>query len=169
MVNPVDPILNVVYPLAKFLQMQKLHIAVAESCTGGFIAQSLTAIAGSSSWFDRGFVTYSNAAKMQMLGVQAATLAQFGAVSAETALEMVVGALRHSESEMAIAVTGIAGPDGGSATKPVGTVFIAWGIKEQGNYCEQAHFAGDRLAVRTQTVIRSLEYGLKFFSGSVSV
>lgn len=156
--------MDVALPLAKFLQTQQLHIAVAESCTGGFIAQSLTAISGSSAWFDRGFVTYSNAAKMQMLGVQAATLAALGAVSAETALEMAAGALTFSESDVSIAVTGIAGPDGGTATKPVGTVFIAWGIKGQGHYCEQAHFKGDRLAVRTQTVIRALDYGLAFFS-----
>jgi nicotinamide-nucleotide amidase len=146
--------------LGQVLQAQHKLIAVAESCTGGLIAQTLTEIAGSSAWFERGFVSYSNLAKIQMLGVAPQTLARYGAVSAETALEMVAGTLRHSEADYAIAVTGIAGPGGGSVEKPVGTVFIAWACKGQGGRCEQAHFEGDRHAVREQTALRALRYWL---------
>lgn len=106
--------------LGAFLQARQLQIAVAESCTGGLIAQTLTTIPGCSSWFERGFVTYSNTAKIQMLGVLPQTLECYGAVSAEVALEMVKGVLMHSEADCAVAVTGIAGPGGGSLNKPVG-------------------------------------------------
>src|SRR5215212_9301448 len=104
-------------------------IATAESCTGGWVAQELTAIAGSSAWFDRGFVTYSNEAKQEMLGVRAETLARHGAVSEETAAEMARGALERSRGSFALAITGIAGPTGGTAAKPVGTVCFAWALK----------------------------------------
>ena len=103
-------------------------IATAESCTGGLVAQVITEIPGSSAWFDRGFVTYSNASKMQMLGVKQQTLQQFGAVSEQTVSEMVAGVLLRSEADCAIAVSGIAGPAGGTDEKPVGTVCLAWRI-----------------------------------------
>ena len=132
-------------------------IATAESCTGGWIAQIITEVSGSSAWFDRGFVTYSNAAKMQMLGVSPETLAQYGAVSAQTATAMVVGALAHSDADCAIAVTGIAGPDGGTAEKPVGTVFIAWAYKNSDVKVIQLQLTGDRHQIRRQTVKIALE------------
>lgn len=128
------------------------QLALAESCTGGGIAQAITAIPGSSRWFDRGFVTYSNAAKVDMLGVSPATLESVGAVSQETALQMVAGALLHSRAELALAVTGIAGPDGGSMDKPLGTVFIAWQRRHQSGHCIKMHFTGDRHSIRQQTI-----------------
>jgi len=131
-------------------------LALAESCTGGWIAHSVTEIAGSSAWFDRGFVTYSNAAKIAMLGVNDATLQAHGAVSAQTAAEMVAGALMHSDADIALAVTGIAGPGGGTAEKPVGLVFIAWQRRGQPCHCIEQQFEGDRHAVRRQTVRKAL-------------
>ncbi len=117
-----------------------MQIAVAESCTGGLIAQALTESAGSSAWLERGYVTYSDTSKVQMLGVQPSTLAQFGAVSAETALEMAAGAIQNSGVDCALAVTGIAGPSGGTDIKPVGTVYIAWARRGKAMHCEQVHF-----------------------------
>jgi nicotinamide-nucleotide amidase len=117
----------------------------------------VTAVAGSSDWFERGFVTYSNAAKEELLGVQAATLARFGAVSEETAREMALGALEHSHGTIALAITGVAGPTGGTATKPVGTVCFAWAGKDLAVSAETRHFAGDREAVRRQSVEYALE------------
>jgi nicotinamide-nucleotide amidase len=127
-------------------------LASAESCTGGWVAAAVTAIAGSSEWFDRGFVTYSNAAKQDMLGVGPQTLECFGAVSEQTAREMAEGALAHSAANVALAITGIAGPTGGSAAKPVGTVCFAWAIVGQETRTATRHFAGDRTAVRRQSV-----------------
>ncbi len=133
-----------------------LKLATAESCTGGLIAACLTEIAGSSAVVERGFVTYSNAAKMDLLGVSAATLERHGAVSAETAAEMASGALARSPADLAIAVTGIAGPGGATPTKPVGLVFI--GLQRRGGAAEvERHvFPGDRRAVRTATLERAL-------------
>jgi len=133
-------------------------IATAESCTGGGIAQIITEISGSSAWFDSAFVTYSNNAKVQMLGVKAATLEKYGAVSAETALEMVSGALACSSADCVIAVTGIAGPDGGSLEKPVGTVFIALCYKNEAAKIVRKQFVGNRHQIRTQTVKTALEW-----------
>jgi nicotinamide-nucleotide amidase len=138
--------------LGLLLKSKEKKIATAESCTGGWIAQIITEVPGSSAWFDRGFVTYSNAAKIQMLGVSPETLEQFGAVSAQTATEMVNGALARSDADCAIAVTGIAGPEGGSAEKPVGTVFIAWGIKNQDVKVVLKQLIGNRHEIRRQTV-----------------
>ena len=132
------------------------RIATAESCTGGLIAGAITDIAGSSGWFDRGFVTYSNDAKRDMLGVRADTLTRHGAVSEHTAREMAEGALAHSLADIAVAVTGIAGPGGGSATKPVGTVCFAWARRHAVTHSETWHFEGDRAAVRAQTVAHVL-------------
>jgi nicotinamide-nucleotide amidase len=136
---------------------KNLIIATAESCTGGGVAQAITEIPGSSAWFDRGFVTYSNLAKMQMLQVDQVVLDQHGAVSEEVAKQMVEGALNNSDADFAVSVTGIAGPSGGSEKKPVGTVYIAWGIKDEGVVCEKYFFSGDRSEVRKQTIISALK------------
>jgi nicotinamide-nucleotide amidase len=126
-------------------------LATAESCTGGLIAAACTDLAGSSAWFERGFVTYSNEAKVEMLGVGAALIAQHGAVSEAVVRAMAQGALSHSHAQVAVAVTGVAGPSGGSAEKPVGTVWLAWALPGQ-LVCELCHFDGDRAAVRSATV-----------------
>ena len=134
------------------------HMLVsAESCTGGWIAKTVTDIAGSSEWFDCGMVVYSYEAKQAMLGVRPETLETHGAVSRETAIEMVSGALVHSGASVAVAVTGIAGPGGGSEDKPVGTVWVAW--KRRGGYAlaEVFHFDGDRDAIRRQTVAVAMQ------------
>ena len=133
------------------------RLATAESCTGGWIAEAVTAIGGSSAWFDRGFVTYSNEAKMDMLGVCAQTLAEHGAVSEATVREMAEGALARSLADVAVAVSGVAGPTGGSAAKPVGMVCIGWAAKTSPTRTLTLHFAGDRAAVRRQTVVRALD------------
>ena len=127
-------------------------LVTAESCTGGWIAQTATAISGSSAWFDRGFVTYSNRAKIEVLGVAESSLAQYGAVSAEVAREMAHGALVAARVDIAVAVTGIAGPDGGTAAKPVGTVCFGWCIKSSDPISRVVCFDGDRRSIRAQTV-----------------
>ena len=130
-------------------------LATAESCTGGMIAAACTDLAGSSQWFERGFVTYSNAAKVQCLGVPAALIDQHGAVSEPVARAMAEGAVHHSAAQAAVAVTGIAGPTGGSADKPVGTVWFGWHI-DGTTHSEVQRFGGDRAAVRAQTVAHAL-------------
>jgi nicotinamide-nucleotide amidase len=137
-------------------RQRRLLIATAESCTGGWAAQVITHTAGSSAWFDRGFVTYSNEAKVQMLGVRPATLENFGAVSLETAAEMAAGALKNSNALIALSITGIAGPTGGSPGKPVGTVCFAWCRVGETAVAETVTFAGDREAIRRQAVIYAL-------------
>ncbi|MBK1630750.1 damage-inducible protein CinA [Thiohalocapsa halophila] len=132
-----------------------LMLATAESCTGGWIAKCVTDIAGSSAWLDRGFVTYSNAAKQDMLGVAAATLAEHGAVSEPVVRAMAAGAVAHSAAQVAVAVSGVAGPDGGSADKPVGTVCFGFALPD-GVSTETLHFDGDRDAVRRQSVAHAL-------------
>lgn len=132
-------------------------LAAAESCTGGWLAQSVTSIAGSSAWFERGFVTYSNAAKVDMLGVPETTLERHGAVSEATARAMAQGALQHSRADWTVAITGIAGPGGGSPDKPVGTVCFAWAQKEAGCEAQTCCFDGDRAAVREQAVNFALQ------------
>jgi nicotinamide-nucleotide amidase len=139
------------------LRAEGMMLATAESCTGGWVAQEVTSIAGSSGWFERGFVTYSNAAKMEMLHVKANTLHSHGAVSAQTAGEMAAGALASSHAHVAVAITGIAGPDGGSADKPVGTVCFAWAQTNRKVHAETRHFDGDRESVRRQSVIVALQ------------
>jgi nicotinamide-nucleotide amidase len=131
-------------------------LATAESCTGGWVAEVVTSIAGSSSWFDRGFVTYSNEAKQEMLGVKAGTIERHGAVSEETAREMAKGALERSRATIAVSVTGIAGPTGGSDAKPVGMVCFAWATKK-GERTGTQRFQGDRESVRRLSVIHALE------------
>lgn len=139
------------------LKVRRKTIATAESCTGGGIAQAITEVPGSSVWFDRGFVTYSNTAKVQMLGVNPQTLEHYGAVSAETAVEMAAGALARSDADVAVAVTGIAGPDGETPDKPIGTVFIAWVHKNGEAKTVKKKFAGNRRQIREQTVKSALE------------
>ena len=131
-------------------------LGAAESCTGGWAAQVVTSVAGSSAWFERGFVTYSNDAKREMLGVRPETLATHGAVSEETACEMARGALARSRASVALAITGVAGPGGGSADKPVGMVCFAWASADRVR-SETRHFSGDRKSVREQSVARALE------------
>ena len=139
------------------LKARGLVLASAESCTGGWVAQCVTAVAGSSEWFDRGFVTYSNASKEQLLGVRRSTLDAHGAVSEETAREMAAGALERSRAGVAVAVTGIAGPAGGTPAKPVGTVCFAWTSRGGRVRSAVRRFAGDRASVRRQSVIAALE------------
>jgi nicotinamide-nucleotide amidase len=141
----------------KLLLEQSRMLVTAESCTGGWVAKSITDIAGSSAWFDRGFVTYSNRAKQDMLDVAAATLEVHGAVSAATVGEMVRGALAHSRADVAVAVSGIAGPGGGAPDKPVGTVWFAWLVPGGAPQVDRRQFDGDREAVRRQAVARALE------------
>lgn len=157
-----------VYQLAEklgyLLSAQCLLIATAESCTGGGIAQGITEVPGSSDWFDRGFVTYSNLAKQQMLDVSEQTLSEFGAVSDATIKEMLVGALQHSSADCAIAVSGIAGPGGESPDKPVGTVYFGWIQKPDNIQISQQLFSGNRHDVRTQAVVYALTMANQFLS-----
>lgn len=141
--------------LAHQLQAKGWQMATAESCTGGMIAAACTDLAGSSAWFERGFVTYSNAAKTELLGVDAALIAQHGAVSEEVARAMAQGAMVHSRAQVALAVTGVAGPSGGSAAKPVGTVWFGWATPS-GVVTQTQRFDGDRAAVRQATVRHAL-------------
>ena len=157
-----DDLIESAEQLGFWLQQRRQRLVTAESCTGGWIAESVTAIAGSSAWFDRGFITYSNPAKIQMLGVKSATLEKNGAVSLETAKEMAFGALAHSEADYSIAVTGIAGPDGGSTEKPVGTVYIAWANRNDDCQVKGFLFDGNRRQIRFQTVQKALHGLLKF-------
>jgi nicotinamide-nucleotide amidase len=169
---------RLVETLAAQLLARGWMLATAESCTGGLIAAACTDLAGSSTWFERGFVTYSNAAKAQMLGVDAALISQHGAVSEPVARAMAQGALQHAHAQVALAVTGVAGPGGGSADKPVGTVWFAWALPHSTPasdadanlagvaakapaqspmlHSEVMHFAGDRAAVRQATLQHSL-------------
>lgn len=131
-------------------------LATAESCTGGLIAGACTALAGSSQWFERGFVSYSNAAKSELLGVPAALIAAHGAVSEPVARAMAEGAVARSHAQVALAVTGVAGPSGGTPDKPVGLVWFGWRVGTK-TFSECRHFPGDRAAVRAQTVQHALQ------------
>jgi nicotinamide-nucleotide amidase len=139
------------------LLQKHFWLATAESCTGGWIAQSITDIAGSSQYFDRGFVTYSNDAKQDMLGVSATTLSQQGAVSEATVKEMALGVLAHSRADIVVAVSGIAGPTGGSSEKPVGLVWHAWCFRNEEPVTRVEQYLGNRFEVRRQTVITALQ------------
>lgn len=153
--------------LAEVLQQHGWMLATAESCTGGMIAANCTDLSGSSNWFERGFVTYSNAAKHDMLGVDSALIESHGAVSEAVAQSMAIGALRHSRAQVSLAVTGIAGPSGGSLEKPVGTVWFAWALPSDKGPAlgaetawlktEMMHFTGDRQAVREATLMHALQ------------
>jgi nicotinamide-nucleotide amidase len=142
--------------LAQTLLARQWMLASAESCTGGLIAAACTELAGSSQWFERGFVTYSNAAKTELLGVDAQLIAQHGAVSEPVVRAMVQGALSRSRAQLAVAVTGVAGPSGGSVDKPVGTVWLGW-ASPLGAHTALHHFAGERAAVRAATVHCALQ------------
>ena len=132
-------------------------LATAESCTGGWIAKTMTDVPGSSGWFERGLVTYSNDAKIELLGVKRITLEHHGAVSGETVAEMAAGVLAHSRVQIAVAVSGIAGPDGGTPAKPVGTVWLAWAVRDEPVRPRRFQFGGNREAVRQQAVRAALE------------
>lgn len=148
---------DLVKVIAAQLLQKKQMLATAESCTGGWIAQQLTAVAGSSEWFDCGFVTYSNDSKQQMLGVSENSLIKYGAVSSNVVVEMAEGVLNHSQATMSVATSGIAGPGGGSDDKPVGTVWFAWAQKGELTRSEKKCFSGDRESVRKQAVKYALQ------------
>ncbi|MDR3492837.1 MAG: CinA family protein [Gammaproteobacteria bacterium] len=134
------------------LKKHSLILTTAESCTGGGVAYHITDIPGSSTWFDRGFVTYSNSAKIQMLSVPSSTLDTYGAVSEETARAMAEGALQHSNADVSVAITGIAGPDGGTTDKPVGTVWFAWAYKNKPTLAVLKNFSGNREEIRKKSI-----------------
>jgi nicotinamide-nucleotide amidase len=146
------------------LKRQGLMLATAESCTGGWVAQVITSVAGSSEWFERGFVAYTNLAKREMLGVSTTILSRYGAVSEQTARAMAEGALTHSHAQVALAITGIAGPSGGTPEKPVGTVCFAWAVKKCDTISRKQVFSGDREAVRRQSVAMALQGLLEYLN-----
>ncbi|MBI2296730.1 MAG: nicotinamide-nucleotide amidohydrolase family protein [Betaproteobacteria bacterium] len=153
-----DPVL---YRLAEevgaALKSRRLMLATAESCTGGWVAEAITMVAGSSDWFERGFVTYTYVSKREMLGVKERTLETHGAVSEEVVREMAQGTLAHSHAQVAVAVSGVAGPSGGTPEKPVGTVCFAWALKDGAPRSETLRCSGDREAVRRQSVEHALK------------
>ncbi len=155
MLPKIDDTLELAALVGQYLQSRGWMLATAESCTGGGVAQAITEIAGSSTWFDCGFVTYSNASKMALLNVPADVLEQFGAVSNETASAMCQGALYNSQATVALSTTGIAGPDGGVPGKPVGTIYFGWMCGDV-TQVEHMLFSGDRRSIREQTVRHAL-------------
>ena len=146
------------------LEDKGLMLTTAESCTGGWIAEAITMIPGSSAWFDRGFVTYTYISKREMLGVRGETLEKHGAVSEPVVREMVEGALKASHAQVAVSVSGVAGPSGGTPEKPVGTVCFGWALKDSAPRVETRYFAGDREAVRRQSVVHGLEVLLEMLA-----
>ena len=155
----IDPLAKQV---AAALIQKKLKLAIAESCTGGGLCYYLTNIAGSSDWFERGFITYSNAAKIELLHVKPDTLNQHGAVSEQTAREMAAGTLTNSQADISISITGIAGPAGGSADKPIGTVWMAMSGKNMNTTTQLHVFKGDRQTIREHAIANALEYIIAF-------
>lgn len=160
--DPGARLLSLARGLGRLLRDANLQLATAESCTAGGVAYAVTQVPGSSAWFDRGMVVYSNDAKQRMLGVPQVYLRDYGAVSEPVARAMALGALQQSAAHVAIAVTGIAGPDGGTAEKPVGTVCFAWALRRDAGSAPWArtttrHFDGDRAAVRTQAIAEALD------------
>lgn len=147
--------------VGRALKRRELMMATAESCTGGWISQVITMVPGSSEWFDRGFVTYTNVSKQEMLGVKHRSLAKHGAVSEQVVREMAQGALANSHARITVAVSGVAGPGGGTAEKPVGTVCFAWGRKGKAVAVKTRRFRGDRDAVRKRCVEHALRGVLK--------
>lgn len=159
-----DDLIALSAKLGQALRAREWKLATAESCTGGWVAKLLTDIAGSSAWFDRGFVTYSDAAKRELLDVRAATLKNFGAVSEQSAREMAAGALARSQGDIALAITGIAGPGGATPDKPVGLVWFAWARRSGASRVARHQFSGDREAVRRQAVAVALQGVLSVFN-----
>ncbi|QKT05090.1 nicotinamide-nucleotide amidase [Ectothiorhodospiraceae bacterium 2226] len=151
------PLYELAEQVGAALAARGLRLVTAESCTGGWVAKTITDVPNSSQWFDRGFVTYSNEAKQEMLGVAAATLREHGAVSAATVREMARGALAHSRADLAVAISGIAGPGGGSADKPVGTVWLAWARRDAQPRALRVHLEGDRAMVREGAAVVALQ------------
>jgi nicotinamide-nucleotide amidase len=161
-VTPGERLERLSAQLGQALRAQHLTLATAESCTAGGVAYAVTMTPGSSLWFDRGFITYANESKLQVLGVAPAYLRDFGAVSEPVARAMALGALTQSAAQVAVAVTGVAGPDGGSVAKPVGTVCFAWAIRRDPAQAawvktQTRRFEGDRASVRTQSIVLALE------------
>lgn len=153
-----DPVLyKLAEELGSELKRRKLMLATAESCTGGWISEAITMVPGSSDWFERGFVTYTYISKREMLGVKEATLEKHGAVSEQVVREMAEGALARSHAQVAVAVSGVAGPSGGTPEKPVGTVCFAWGMKDGKPLSETKRYSGDREEVRRQSVEHALK------------
>ena len=152
-----DDVTRLARRLGVLAKRRKVDVVTAESCTGGGVSTAMTRISGSAKWFERGFVTYTNIAKMEMLGVKRDTLKQHGAVSEEVAIEMARGALQHSHAHVSVAVTGIAGPTGGSRLKPVGTVHFAWAVRGGPVQARRFRFEGDRVQVRLQSVYVALQ------------
>ncbi len=153
----VSDVQKLVLTTADLLLQKNKKLVTIESCTGGWIAQTLTSLPGSSDWFERGFVTYSNESKNELVGVNRQTLNTHGAVSSQVALEMAVGGLKRSRADIAVSVTGIAGPDGGSSQKPLGTVWIGWADSSGKATAERFLFSGDRQAVREASVRAAIE------------
>jgi len=153
--------------LGKQLKEQGLKVATAESCTGGWLGQAITSVGGSSQWYERGFITYSNEAKQEMLGVRPETIARYGAVSEQVAREMAEGAVVGSRAAIGIAVTGIAGPQGGSKEKPVGTICFAWAHAGRPTLAETKWFTGGRAAIRSQSVAYAIAALNKLLSQSL--
>ena len=151
-----DTLLNLAAEAGEAIKGRGLMLTLAESCTGGMAAQFVTAIPGSSNWFERGFVAYSNAAKTELLGVLPDTLERHGAVSEPTVLEMALGALANSQADLSLSISGIAGPEGGLPAKPVGTVCFGWAF-QGGSGSETRHFRGDRTEVRRQATAYALQ------------
>jgi nicotinamide-nucleotide amidase len=162
----VDDITQLAATLGQCLLDAGAQVSTAESCTGGGIAEAITRIPGSSAWFEAGYVTYSNRQKTQQLNVPEALFSQVGAVSREVVEAMALGAQRHSAAQFSVAVSGVAGPDGGSAEKPVGTVWICWGAAQR-LIAQRFQFPGDRDAVRRQTVKAALEGLIRLTSGEI--
>ena len=152
-----DDVTKLARRLGTLCKRRNLDVVTAESCTGGGVATAMTRISGSAKWFERGFVTYTNIAKKEMLGVSQRTLKMHGAVSEEVALEMAKGALKHSHADISVAVTGIAGPTGGVPGKPVGTVHFAWGVRRGPVQARRFRFKGNRVEVRLQSVYVAIQ------------
>lgn len=163
-----DPLmLEMAERLGHALLQHRLRLATAESCTGGGLAYAITAVPGSSQWFERGFITYSNDAKEEMLSVPDDVLAKHGAVSEQTAASMAIGALVHTPADVAVSITGIAGPDGGTKEKPVGTVCFGWSRRGGNTRTAKVLFEGDRVRVREQSILTALQGLLDMLGGGV--
>jgi len=165
MLKDSSKLLATIEQIGDTLENNKEMLATAESCTGGWVGQVITSVPGTSHWYDRGFITYSNSAKREMLGVSTDTLARFGAVSEQTARAMAEGVLQNSAARYSLSITGIAGPQGGTPEKPVGYVCFAWAGTKHDTYAECIHFSGDRDEIRWQAVNHALEKLLAYISG----